>query len=259
MKNLKRILLCSLVPLIVMTLAITRAQEQEEDHHGPPHWSYQGENGPLRWSSLDPSFSSCKFGHQQSPVDIRKSKKYDLDPIEFDYHPSPLNVIDNGHTIMVTYAPGSSITVAGHHFVLKQFHFHHPSEEKINGKASDMVVHLVHADIEGKLGVVAVFLKVGRPNSVIQTIWQHLPKKKNVATKIDTLTIDATELLPSDRGYYNFMGSLTTPPCTESVEWFILKSPSTLSADEVNAFAKLYPMNARPTQPVYNRFIRETR
>jgi carbonic anhydrase len=255
--SVQRTLLGFVVPFIAVTVAATLPQDNKP---APPHWTYQGgEEDPRHWGDLDASYATCKLGHQQSPIDISKTEKSVLDPILFSYHASPLKIIDNGHTVMVTYTLGSSIAVGGHEYSLKQFHFHHPSEEKVNGKSSDMVVHLVHADAEGKLAVVAVLLKVGSPNSTIQTLWDNLPKEKNVTRSMDNVIINATQLVPADHGYYTFMGSLTTPPCAENVTWFVLKSPLTISADEVDAFAKVYPLNTRPTQPLNDRTVRETK
>jgi carbonic anhydrase len=152
--------LCLIVPLVAVSITRIHAQDNKP---APPHWTYQGEEDPHYWGDLDASYARCKLGHQQSPIDIRNTEKSELDPIQFSYHASPLKIINNGHTVMVTYAPGSSIVVGKHQYDLKQFHFHHPSEEKLDGKASDMVIHLVHADVEGKLAVVAVLVKVGSP------------------------------------------------------------------------------------------------
>lgn len=227
---------------------------QATEHH-PPHWTYEGEGGPNHWGDLDEKFSACKLGHEQSPIDIQNPEKANLDPIQFDYKPAPLKLIDNGHTVMVNYAGGSSITVGGHRYELKQFHFHHPSEEKINGKAFQLVIHLVHADAEGKLAVVAVLLDPGPAQATVKTIWDHLPKEKNVERDAG-VTINASDLLPSDHGYYNFMGSLTTPPCSEQVTWFVLKTAGSVSDAEVKTFSAIYPNNARPTQPVGARVIK---
>ncbi len=182
----------------------------------------------------------------------------DLPAIQFNYKPSPLKVIDNGHTIQVNYAPGSSIDVGGARYELLQFHFHKPSEEKIQGQSHAMVAHLVHQNAEGQLAVVAVLLDKGGANATIDTIWNHLPKEKEKETSVDA-TVDAAALLPVDKGYYTFQGSLTTPPCSEQVRWFVLKTPTKVTESEIMAFGKLYPMNARPTQPLNGRAIEATR
>ncbi len=227
---------------------------------GAHHWSYEGEAGPDHWGALESEFGTCGLGHTQSPIDIRdvEAKPSDLPPIEFHYQPTPLTVIDNGHTIQATYAPGSYITVAGKRYDLLQFHFHKPSEEAVNGKRFAMVAHLVHKDADGKLAVVGVLLAEGTDNPVIESVWKAVPHEQGKAVTSEGVQIDATQLLPADRGYYTFAGSLTTPPCTEGVTWLVLKTPSTVSADEVATFGGHYSMNARPLQPSNDREIRVT-
>jgi len=222
------------------------------------HWSYGKHGGPAEWGELDKAFASCQLGKVQSPIDIRDAKAADLPPITFDYKPAPLKLIDNGHTIQVNYAPGSTIDVGGTRYELVQFHFHKPSEEKIDGKAHAMVAHLVHKGSDGALAVVAVLLDKGQDNPTLRAIWANLPKQKDKEIAAPA-TIDAAALLPADKGYYTFAGSLTTPPCSEGVRWFVLKTPMTLAASELTAFAKLYPMNARPTQPLNGRAVEATR
>ena len=226
--------------------------------HGTlPHWEYEGTHGPANWGTLDTAYRTCVVGKQQSPIDIRHVKGAGLPAITFSYQPSPLKVIDNGHTILVTYAPGSFITIGDQRYELQQFHFHKPSEEKLDGKSYDMVAHLVHKDADGKLAVVAVLLaKADAGNSLIKTLWDNLPSKKEVESAVDAVTINAADLLPASRAYYTFLGSLTTPPCSEGVTWFVLSSPTAISGDEVARFAKTYPMNARPAQPLNGREVK---
>jgi carbonic anhydrase len=225
---------------------------------GHPHWSYGGATGPEKWAGLEKEFDACGLGKTQSPIDIRDAdvKRVDLPAIGFDYKPSPLRIIDNGHTVQINYAPGSFITANGKQFQLVQFHFHKPSEERLNGKRQAMVAHLVHKDADGKLAVVAVLLTPGQQNALIKTLWANLPKEREKEVEAASVTINAAELLPKDRAYYTFAGSLTTPPCSEGVTWFVMRHPTSVSKDEVARFAKLYPMNARPTQPLNGREIR---
>jgi carbonic anhydrase len=225
----------------------------------PPHWTYEGEHGPAHWGALDTKFETCQVGKHQSPIDIRGAKAADLPAIQFAYQPSPLKVIDNGHTVQVTCAPGSFITVGGEKYELQQFHFHHPAEEKVNGKSYPMVAHLVHKNTEGRLAVVAVLLREGDANSVIGEIWKYLPAEEGKESAPDGVSVDATRLLPSNRGYYTFTGSLTTPPCSEGVTWFVLKTPAQISKGQVATFAKKYPHNARPVQPLNGRDVQATR
>jgi carbonic anhydrase len=223
------------------------------------HWTYLGHGGPSEWGALSPEFATCKLGKNQSPIDIRGAKAADLPAIKFDYKPSPLKVIDNGHTIQVNYAPGSSIEVGGIRYELVQFHFHKPSEEKIDGKSHAMVAHLVHKSPEGKLAVVAVLLDKGGANGLIDSIWKNLPTAKEKEVLVTNVTIDAANLLPGNKGYYTFQGSLTTPPCSEEVTWLVLKTPVKIGDGEIAAFGKIYPMNARPTQALNGRAVQATR
>jgi carbonic anhydrase len=230
---------------------------QETEHHA--HWAYEGKDGPKKWATLDPAYSECKVGHHQSPIDIRHTEKADLPPIQFDYAPSPLTIVDNGHTVMVKYEPGSFLTVGDHRYELTQFHFHHPSEEHINGKVFDMEIHLVHEDASGNMAVVAVLMKSGKVNQALQLMWDHLPKEKDKVAAVEGVLVNAADFLPVNHGYYTFVGSLTTPPCTEPVTWFVLRTPEDISREEVQVFANLYPHDTRPTQKLEGRVVRESK
>jgi carbonic anhydrase len=225
---------------------------------GAPHWTYEGNEGPEHWGDLDQSFQACKLGHLQSPIDILSAsiKTEPLDPIRFDYKPAPLRVMDNGHTEMVTYAPGSTIHIGNAEYELQQVHFHRPSEEKIDGKSFPLVAHLVHKDKQGKLAVVAVLFQEGPANPELASVFGHLPADRNHELAPAGAKIDASGLLPASKTYWTFQGSLTTPPCTEGVTWYVLRMTSSASAEQIEAFAKHYPHNARPVQPVGDRGIR---
>lgn len=248
----------TVVLLPAFCIALQPSPVRAQESH-PPHWSYEGKDGPAEWSKLDKAYAACSTGKAQSPIDIKNAKKAELPPLKFDYNAVPLNIIDNGHTIQINYAPGSTLTVGGKSYNLKQFHFHHPSEERINGKGYDMVAHLVHADAEGHLAVVAVLLKTGSSNAFLETVWKNIPTVKEKAVDVPGVTLNVKDLLPADHGYYTFSGSLTTPPCSEGVTWYVLKAPASLSADQVTAFAKIYPKNARPIQPLNGRELQETK
>jgi len=230
-----------------------------QGHHAEHVWDYGEQLGPSHWGDLKPEFAPCKAGHRQSPIDIRDPQKADLPPLQLDYKPSGLHIIDNGHTIMVNYRPGSFMSVGGKKYALQQFHFHRPSEEKINGKNFDMTVHLVHADENGKVAVVAVLLQQGEENTLVRELWKDLPKEKDKEELLDQIQIDVSQILPSTRGYYTFSGSLTTPPCSEDVTWYVLRKPVTVSAAEIEQFSRLYRNDARPTQPLYGRVVMESK
>jgi carbonic anhydrase len=226
-------------------------------HRDGNHWSYDGESGPQAWGRLKPEFSKCASGTRQSPIDIRDGIRVDLEPVQFDYKPSAFSVLDNGHTVQVNVAPGNSIEVMGRRFELAQFHFHRPSEERIDGKQFDMVAHLVHKDIGGRLAVVAVLLERGGAHPLVQSVWNNLPLEKGDEVSARA-PLDLNQLLPRDTRYFTYMGSLTTPPCSEGVLWMVMQQPVAVSSEQIDVFARLYPMNARPVQQASGRLIKQS-
>lgn len=220
------------------------------------HWGYEGHSGPAHWGDLSPEFTACKDGKSQSPVDISGAQGAALPVIAFDYKPSPLRIVNNGHAIMVSYARGSSITVDGNTFQLLQYHFHTPSENMVDGKHFPMEAHFVHKDKDGKLAVIGLFLTEGEKNEILQRVWDHMPKEEGKEMAFDDTIVNAMDLLPKDMAYYRFDGSLTTPPCSEGVSWLVLKTPVKMSADQIKAFSDIYPMNARPVQPLNGRHVK---
>lgn len=221
------------------------------------HWSYEGAGGPSGWGAMKPEFAKCSTGTRQSPIDIREGIKVQLDPVQFDYRPSGFRIIDNGHTVQVNVAAGNSIEVMGRRYDLVQFHFHRPSEERIDGKQFDMVTHLVHKDAEGRLAVVAVLLDRGSAQPIVQTVWNNLPLEKGDEVPAKG-SLDLNALLPPERSYFTYMGSLTTPPCSEGVLWMVMKQPVSISPEQIAIFSRLYPMNARPIQSASGRLIKES-
>ena len=226
--------------------------------HAHIHWAYEGAGAPENWSKLDPQNKVCAIGERQSPIDIKDGIKVDLEPIKFKYQPSTFRIVDNGHTVQVQVGEGS-ISLTGKTYELVQFHFHRPSEEKVNGQRFDMVVHLVHKSDEGQLAVVAVLLERGNENPFIQALWNHMPLEKNMPVSPPSTTVDLNTLLPVSRNYYTYMGSLTTPPCSEGVLWLVMKQPVQVSQEQINIFSRLYRNNARPIQPAGGRLIKEGR
>ncbi|RZL03721.1 MAG: carbonic anhydrase family protein [Rubrivivax sp.] len=220
------------------------------------HWEYNGATGPQSWGQLKPEFQACNTGQRQSPIDIRDGIKVQLEPIQFDYRPSAFRVIDNGHTVQVNVDSGNFITVSGRRYELVQFHFHRPSEERINGRQYEMVAHLVHKDAQGKLAVIAVLLDQGKEHPMVQLVWNSLPLEKSVEQASPVL-LDMNLMLPEQHQYYTYMGSLTTPPCTEGVLWLVMKQPATLSPYQASVFSRLYANNARPLQSAAGRMIKE--
>ncbi len=254
MKHLKIVF----VILAWMLLNVMVANGEEAAPGEPPHWTYEGEEGPEAWGSLDARYELCSTGHAQSPIDISGAEADDLTGITFHYNPSALNIFNNGHTIQVKYDEGSSITYNETEYHLAQFHFHHPSEHTINGEAFDMELHFVHLDAAGNVGaVVGVMLKQGETeNPAFAAIFGNLPAEKGDPQPTD-IVINAADLMPESILYSTYSGSLTTPPCTQDVRWLVLSTPVELSAAQLEAFTSLFELNARPVQPLNVRDLLE--
>ena len=239
---MKKILL-----IVSMTMTLFVAQA-----YGATHWGYSGAEAPENWAKLSPEFSACA-GKNQSPINLTKFIEAELNPIAFSYVPGPASVINNGHTIQVDDSDGGSITLDGTKYYLKQFHFHAPSENLIDGKSYPLEVHLVHADKEGNLAVVAVMFTEGAENSLLAKIWPLMPHKTGDKKSLP-FEVQASGLLPVDRDYFRYNGSLTTPPCTEGVVWLVMKTPLTASKSQIEEFSHLmHHPNNRPVQPVNAR------
>lgn len=226
---------------------------------GDVHWTYEGETGPQAWGKLKPDFNLCAIGKRQSPINIEDGNTLQgpAEPVQFAYQPSNGTVVNNGHTIQVDVQGDNSITVRGSNYRLLQFHFHTPSEEQLNFKRFPMVAHLVHKNNEGQLAVVAVLLDEGASNPMIDKVWTYMPLDTGDRVRMPQGLLNVSELLPTDQRYYQFMGSLTTPPCSEGVLWMVMKQPVTISKAQYKLFTQLYPNNARPVQPVNGRPVRE--
>ncbi|MGA3049566.1 MAG: carbonic anhydrase family protein [Terracidiphilus sp.] len=241
---------------VLAILAICTASLATAQTSAP--WEYEGKRGALAWGKLDPAYKACSQGHEQSPIDIRGAHlNKALKPIEFHYIGGPVTLENNGHTVIVHVDPGSYIIVDGVRYDLVQFDFHHPAEEAVKGKLTDMDVQLVHKSAEGRQAVVAIRLAEDRttaPNAVLATLWPHLPTKAGETDKVADI-VNAGGLLPSDQGYWTYVGSLSVPPCTEDVRWFVLEQEVTLSRDQLLAFANLFKVNSRPLQDPHGRRI----
>ena len=239
-----------LAALFLGTAAMAAAQNTA-------NWTYEGRTGPLRWGKLDPAYKACSDGHEQSPIDIRGAHlDKALQPIEFHYIAGPITLENNGRGIVGHVDPGSYIVAGGVRYNLVEFDFRHPGEETVKGKLSDMSVQLVHKSADGKMAILAVRLIENQnfPNAILATLWPHLPRTTGKSEKIADM-INPGGLLPADRGYWTYMGSLTTPPCTEGVRWFVFVEQVTLSRDQLRAFQAIYKMNTREMQDPHGRKI----
>jgi carbonic anhydrase len=252
------------ITLFLMAIASMPAivPAQDAEHYVSPWrtpWTYEQAG---HWGQLDPTYSLCNAGKEQSPIDIRHAQKAALPAIRFEYKSGPLKyVINNGHTIRVDYhdSPGTGglLIVGDKQYKLTQFHFHRPSEEYIDGKSFAMEVHLMHQASDGKVAGVTVFLKTGSANSTVQRIWMHMPKSEG-QKEVSGVDLNPAGLLPNNLSYYTYTGSQTAPPCTEEVTWFVLKTPIEVSAEQIEAFARLYPRDVRPLQPLNGRVVKKS-
>lgn len=223
----------------------------------PHHWSYNGKEGPEHWAQLDPGYETCALGHAQSPIDISHTTRASLPRIAFDYHASPAEVVNNGHTVQVNLSNAGGIEIDGKPYRLVQFHFHTPSEEHIAGRGFPMVAHFVHQAADGRLAVVAVLFKEGEKNQALASVFNAMPTKAGDKVELGANFAPQT-VLPQQQGYYAFAGSLTTPPCSEGVQWRVLKQPVELSHEQLALFQHLYAKNARPIQALNGREVLES-
>jgi len=233
-------------------------------HSATHNWSYHDDTPPEEWGEVS---KICVTGKLQTPINIQTDKTVPAikgkDELKFFNYHTGINssLINNGHTVKVTPEFQNSynqpyITVDGKLFNLLQFHIHTHSENRIDGKQSDLVAHFVHQSYNGDLAVVAVFFDVGEENMAISKYWDIMPKHIDEKATLDN--IDISQVLPNDTSkFYTFMGSLTTPPCSENVKWFILKDKQTISANQIKSLRKIYPNNFRPIQSKNSRTIFE--
>lgn len=223
----------------------------------PPNWSYLGKTGPVFWSKISPAYSACSKGHEQSPVDIRNARlNKALPPLDLHFLAGPVTLTNTGNTIQVHVDQGSFLTFDGTRYELQSFDFHHPSEYTIHNKLSDMEVDMMFRSADGKQAGMAVLLNEdqGSPDATLATLWEHLPVKPGRGERVADM-VNPGGLLPADRGYWTYIGSELTPPCTEGVRWFVFEQPVSISRSQYNAFAALFRRNNRPTQDLHGRKI----
>lgn len=222
-----------------------------------PHWSYAGNTGAEHWGELQPDFKVCTLGLEQTPIDLTSAMKGEAAAVALDYKPLALRIVNNGHTIQVNADAGSSCTIGAAKYELLQFHFHHPSEHLLAGKPFDLECHFVHRSSAGDLAVVGVFVKPGARNAALQSIFDAMPKLQGPELRASG-AIDPAGLLPKSNSYFRYMGSLTTPPCSEGLTWTVFRQPIEASSDQIRQFAELFPNNARPVQSRNRRFLIES-
>lgn len=248
------LLLSACVPVTREAAAARSADAATE--HVAPHWGYTGDIGPEYWGELNPEYILCKTGESQSPINIDQVNELDLANIDFSYQPSPLTIVNNGHTVEVVYAEGSSIELDGERYNLEQFHFHSPSEHEVDDQLAVLELHLVHKTESGKIAVVGILFKEGAENAALGPVWAHLPTEPGAAQTF-AAEIDAATLLPADHTSFRYAGSLTTPPCSEGVSWLVMTEAEEISPEQLSQFTAIYDGNNRPVQPLNGREIQE--
>lgn len=222
-------------------------------------WSYEGDTGPERWGRMRPEWAACADGKRQSPIELTGGIAVDLEPVVFDYRPTRFLISDVGHTLEVHVGEGLGVHIRGRRYDLVHFQFHRPAEQTIGGRSQDMSIHLHHRDSEGRMAIVAIQLEAGdQPQPLIQTLWNSLPLDRG-DHYMPTVMIDPSALVPANAAHYLYMGSLTTPPCTEGVIWVVMKDPISVSHGQMRIFDRLYPHNSRPLQALNGRLVLESR
>jgi carbonic anhydrase len=258
---MKKKVVCIILSVLLLGFVFGCQPPEEPAEHATTethevHWGYEGEGAPANWGSLKPEYATCGNGLYQSPINISKTIPAQIDKLGFSYKDSPLQIINNGHAIQVNYEPGSTVTIDGQTYELLQFHFHAPSEHTIKGEFSDMEMHLVHKNIKDELAVVGVMMEKGAPNNIIQVLWDNIPAEVNKENAVDGISVNAAGLLPEDTSNYHYYGSLTTPPCSEGVNWTVLKTPIEVSEEQITKFRSVMGGDTnRPVLPVNKRFV----
>ncbi|TAH38190.1 MAG: carbonic anhydrase family protein [Planctomycetota bacterium] len=250
----------ALLLLVASSACAARQEATAKPEPAAAHWSYSGDTGPDHWGTLDEAYFAAAKGVAQSPIDIVTGAAIEAQApaLVFTAASVPLTIVNNGHTIEVDCAAGNSVQFGSQTYALKQFHFHSPSEHTLDGRNAALEMHMVHKMADGHAAVVGVLIQEGATNAAFDAIWQHLPATPGPEVTVPGVTIDPTSLLPADRGYYFYDGSLTTPPCTEGIRWFVLKTPIQMSSGQIAAFRKAYYGNNRPVQPHHARIVLRT-
>jgi carbonic anhydrase len=250
--------------LLGLWIAACASHENAASSAVHPHWGYERAAGPSNWCELEPDYSDCCAGKEQSPIDIRPAQAVADHPakLEFAYPSSTFSVVNNGHTVQANLeiaAPKVGLTLGGTFYDLKQFHFHTPSEHEIDGRHAPVEMHLVHQSADGTLAVVGLMIESGDANGELQKIWRLAPATEGGGGV--AVGVNLANVLPSSTAHYRYPGSLTTPPCSEHVHWIVMQSPITMSAAQIEKIEGMFrgrefpDGNCRPVQPTGNRTV----
>jgi carbonic anhydrase len=218
---------------------------------GAQEFGYFGNIAPPFWATLDPAWVTCGIGAVQSPIDFGRitllGRQWRSLPVA--YGPTTGEIFNNGHTIEVETEGVNVLTLDGIDYELQQFHFHTPSEHRFEGRGFDMELHLVHKSADGVNAVVGVFLTRGLSSGPLSVVFQNLPAvDAPLNTKTPLPPFDLRAFLPASAANYRYVGSLTTPPCSEGVQWLLLKDVLTVSDEDLAQFTRRIAFNARPVQ-----------
>lgn len=235
--------------------AESESQEASTHHDHPMVWGYSGVIAPPMWHKLDPSFTQCGRGKRQSPIDLKWAQPKEGGDVVLSYQEGPVSLIDNGHTLQINFPAGSSAKIHGTSYELIQAHFHSSSEHTLSGNSLPMEAHFVHKDSKGNLAIIGVILIEGQSHPTIEQLWQMWPEKKFEEVAAGGSEVRPESLIPEIKTHYAYVGSLTTPPCTEGVQWIVLNTPVELSGDQILTFRKHYSSNNRPTQKLNGRKV----
>ncbi|MEC3887825.1 carbonic anhydrase [Xanthomonas campestris] len=235
----------------------TPVHAHETTQHDGHEWGYTGPEGAEHWAELAKENALCGNGQQNSPIDLKDAVDATLGKLQLDYGAVPLVVRNTGHSIQLDLHAGGTMRVGGKQYDALQLHFHHPSEHLLNGRRFPMEAHIVHQGPDGTLGVLAIFFETGKANPAFQRVLDAMPNDKNQTRQVADALVRASDFLPpaNQRSFYRYEGSLTTPPCSETVDWVVLSQPVQVSREQINAFERVYPFNARPLQPLDRRFL----
>lgn len=229
-----------------------------------PYWSYEAADGPSMWGKLSSKWKACAVGRSQSPIDVAKASNAKLPALKAEYRPAELkiihhdhmaDVVNTGHSIQVNYTEGDKLKLGNEEFELLQYHFHSPSEHTVGGKHYPMEMHMVHRSADKKLAVVGVFIEEGVANPAFDSVWSNLPAVRGMEHHLENVKVDVNRLLPQKTNTYRYIGSLTTPPCSEDVQWVIMTAPIRMSASQIEKFRNILKGNNRPPQPLYGRAV----
>ncbi|WCL54207.1 carbonic anhydrase [Gimibacter soli] len=238
------------VALMAAMILSAAAHAQVEDR-----WGYSGNKGPDRWGKLSRDYATCATGTAQSPIDISATDPIVMNRLEFDYKVTPVDLHNTGLTIKFAVEPGSSVKIGDKIWVLTEINMHAPSEHAVLGVHAQMELEFMHKNAWDEIAVFSVLVKEGREHRAASEFWASLPIEAGQQNKVPTVLVNPRDLMPSSRGFYRYMGSLTTPPCTEGVHWYVMKEPIEMSAAQIRALKTLTKMNARPLQDRNHRMI----